>query len=301
MMVTTGIFSGGIARRPCRRRGFAAGVALLLALAAGPFASAQASSQRPVVAPQEFDLRYVVYIGGISAVNMGFDATLAPDRYQMKMTLDGRNILRWWFSWTMSAFSEGRIVDDRVLPVKAGANSTWKGKERLIRMAYDDPARPPETRTVPPPSEEDRTPVAEEAKIGTTDLTAAVLDLLLHAGKTGKCDQKRRVFDGRRLFNIGVDRGKKVVLPETSYAAWHGKALKCRLVLEPIAGYKRDRDSSAWRSEGDTWVWLAAPMPGMPLVPVRMEADLALGSLIIHLSGGKQKIAGVVNRLKDTD
>ncbi len=272
------------------KKTFAAGLA-----AAALFAAPLSAEERGLA------LGYNVYIGGINTIEIDFNSLIAPERYALDMKLRAGNFLRLFFSAQMTAFSQGRFAAGRPVPVKAGTDSVWNGNKRRIRLNYGRPGEAPRAETVPPVKEEARTPVTPEMKRGTHDLTGAVLQILNTVGQSDKCDASARVFDGRRAYVIHLKQGKKVKIRRTGYSVYAGEALKCRLVMERLGGYRTDLDYADKPTNDRVYVWLGTPFKGAPPVPVRMEFETRFGWLIAHLTKASLDRSGETIRLTRAD
>lgn len=241
-------------------------------------------AQSPALASDErtVKLDYAVYIGGSETIRISFDTALRPTDYKMKMSLDGQGFLSWWFSWSMSAFSEGQMRDGVVMPVRAGADSAWNGKQRRTRLTYNG-GGPPSAIIEPSADNEDRDVVPPALRAGSLDLAGAVLAMLSRLDRTKGCDLREAVFDGRRRYNLVLDQLGHDVIPRNDYSPFSGKALRCGVKVERIAGYRRDFEPSRWRKSDGATLWIGRIFDNIPPVPVRMELDTMLGGLRAHL------------------
>ena len=239
-------------------------------------APARANEDRAVT------LDYAVYIGGSETIRIRFETALGATDYKMKMALDGQGILNWWFSWTMSAFSEGRLADGIVVPVRAGADSAWNGKRRQTRLRYAGGGAP--SAIIKPSAEdEDRHVVPSALRIGARDLAGAVLAMISQLGRSDGCDMREAVFDGRRRYNLVLDHLGQDVIQRNDYSPFSGPALRCGVKIERIAGYRRKLTASKWRKSDGAILWIGRAFANFPPVPVRMELDTVFGGLRAHL------------------
>lgn len=268
---------------------FATGLAVLTCMAGS--APAQAVENRRVT------LDYAVYVGGWETIKVSFDTSFRAKAYHMKTALDGQGVLNWWFDWKMSAFSEGRLADGRVIPVRAGADSQWNGKHRQTRIFYPVSGLPTVSIT-PPAGDDDRKPVPDALRAGTRDLAGAVLTLLSGIGRKGGCNLREPVFDGRRRYDLVMTQLDRVKMAASDYSPFSGPAYKCSLKVNAIAGYKRNRENRRkWRKSDATTVWIGTVFDHVPPVPVRMQLDTVVGALIVHLVKANLHAGGTVRQL----
>lgn len=255
-----------------------AAVALAFALLAAGFMPAQA---RPAES-RHLALEYEVFVGGLHTFSIGYDARLRPASYDVTVSLDGRGIMGWWFAWTMKAFSHGRLAGGGVVPVRAGADSTWKGEHRRTRLFYP-PEGPPAVELDPPPEADDGEKVRPALRTGARDLAGALFALISRIGAADRCDGREAVFDGRRRYDLVLTHHGEERLEAGSYSPYAGPALRCTIEIERIAGYPREPRRSGWRDADRATVWLAPAFAGLPPVPVRLELDTKMGALQAHL------------------
>lgn len=263
--------------------------ALCAALLAGPGAAGAAE--------RKLALDYRVYVGGFRTVDMRFDYRFAPDRYALKLRLDARGVLEWFFTWNMTAMSEGRLADGRVIPVKARARSSWKGRERSTDLVFPADGGVPVATSHPASRDDGRDRVPDALRRGTVDLAAAIMALLRTADATGRCDHTAQVFDGRRRYALVFTHEGEDRLAANDYSAFSGAALRCGLRLKPIAGFRKKRSRMGWVTSDSATVWLARLFPDTRPVPVRIQLETIAGTLIGHLTAATLSGAGPAQRL----
>ena len=99
--------------------------------------------------------------------------------------------------------------------------------------------------------------------------------------RDGRCSGTRRVYDGRRLFQLELHHDGVTEVKRSRYAVYAGPAIKCRLRVSKVAGF-RDKEIQKGQYPEQITVFLAELEEGTPLVPVRMEADYRFGRLRGH-------------------
>lgn len=257
-------------------------------------APARADDDRTVM------LDYAIYIGGFETIKISFKTELRATDYKMKMALDGQGVLNWWFSWTMSAFSEGRLADGTVVPVRAGADSHWNGKRRRTRLSYVGGGAP-STVIKPSADDDDRDAVPPDLQRGARDLAGAVLAGLSRLGGnlegSGGCTVREAVFDGRRRYNLVLDHQGRDFIERNDYSPFSGAALRCGVKIERIAGFRRNFEPSRWRKSEGATLWIGRAFANFPPVPVRMELDTVFGGFRAHLVRATLKEGGQTRHL----
>ncbi len=245
-------------------------------------------------------LDYAIYIGGFETIRFSFKTSLGATDYKMKMALSGLGILDWWFSWTMNAFSEGRLADGTVVPVRAGADSHWNGKRRRTRLSYNGGGAP-SAIIKPSADDDDRDVVPPALRAGARDLAGAVLAGLsrLDSSLDGNegCTVREAVFDGRRRYNLVLDHLGRDFIKRNDYSPFSGSALRCSIKIKRIAGFRRKYTPSRWRTSDTATLWIGRAFANFPPVPVRMELDTILGGLRAYLVRATLNEGGRIRRL----
>lgn len=251
-----------------------------------------------LAAERQLTLDYRVYVGGFPTVDMVFDSRLAPDAYSMKLQLDARGLIEWFFTWNMTAASEGRLVGGRVVPIRASSRSNWEGSIRRIDVSFPPGGGAPVSSVDPAPQDDERDPVPEALRVGTVDIAAAIVAMMRNAGATGRCDYTARVFDGRRRYDLVFTHEGEGQVPATDYSAYSGPALRCALRLVRIAGFRKKGTHLGWAKFDTAILWLARVFPDTRPVPVRIELETIAGALVGHIvaatltdHGGTRRIA----------
>ena len=265
-------------------------LALWLLVVSGWSAPAGAAEQRRLV------LDYVVYVGGWETVKISFVAKLKPDAYDLTMALNGEGVLDWWFKLRLDAFSRGRVKDGDIIPERAGADSSWNGKQRQTRLLYSA-SGPPKVELTPPPKSDDRDPVPVELQRGTRDLAGAAFAMLTNIERRGGCDLREPVFDGRRRYDLRLAQLGQETMAPSDYSPYTGQADRCSFRIDRIAGYRKKNSPSKWRKPDFATLWVGKVFDGVPPLPIRAQIDTVVGGLVTHLVNAKLSAGGEIRQL----
>ncbi len=240
---------------------------------------------------QHWTLTYRVHVGGVAVLDARAELALTGDRYSVGVDAATDGFLGRMFPWETRSRSVGMIRPDGPTPLRHTQVSTLRGSPRNVTLEYDGRGGV-RAEVTPPPQDDDREPVPDSLLRGTQDPLSGVVGVLL-AGLRGEgCQRTVPVYDGRRRYDmLFADEGMRLVGASRN-SVFAGTARQCRVSYTPIAGYNRKPDSPFWRRGGGgeeqrppVDVWIAPVTPGGPPLPVRLETDSGLGSVVIHLTG----------------
>ncbi len=122
--------------------------------------------------------------------------------------------------------------------------------------------------------------VSDAQRRGSLDpLTAAVAAILT---REDPCAANVPVFDGKRRFDLMIDRKGIEPVPDGAAIGVTGPGLRCDVRLRRIAGYKPGSDDEGPQKAAR--LWLAKLDDSGRYYPVRLEFDLGIGSVVARLA-----------------
>ncbi|MGX9963896.1 DUF3108 domain-containing protein [Roseomonas sp. F4] len=213
---------------------------------------------------------YDVYAAGMTILQLEAVFDITPRGYEVETRMRTRGVASAFVPGEQMARAVGAWRGDRATPASFRSEGTWRGRQRVIVLGWE--AGNPVVQALVPPNDEEREPVPEADRLGTIDSLSAMALLSRAVAMTGSCEGQAPVFDGRRRSDfISRNVGQEVIRPWG--AAWHGQALRCGFEGRMVSGFMRDqrRDQAAAPQRGTAWI--AAPYPGAPPIPVRIEME----------------------------
>ena len=248
---------------------------------------------------RQHNLEYLVYIGGLRAINISFNSSIRKDYYRGKLKLKTEGLIGKLFKWSSSAFSYGEIKQSTVFPQRAGRDSIWQNKNRKVRLNFQRNGVPIVKLVPEPPNIKYRlSPSLQLA--GTRDLIGAIVSYLSFAGESGSCVKSEAIFDGKRRYNLEFENQVKMALTRDQYSTYHGPSLRCHIKLEKIAGFRPETGRYKWITDGSARIWLGRVFPNAMMFPVRIEADTNFGGLFVHLISAEQVFQGESTKIKSS-
>jgi hypothetical protein len=242
----------------------AAALAFLVASAGAPAGASAAS----------VDLEYDAFVLGFPAVTFDFRLDQSEAVYHVEGTIHTNGVADLVVSYRLQTHTDGRVVAGSLQPIEQANQSKRNGVERLVRLDYDGGAvrahvTPPFEKMLPP-----------EQTAGTLDPASATLAAGRALAATGRCDQRIKVFDGRRRYDLVLtDEGEGRL--ERGLGLYTGPAHRCR--LDMIKVDEAQRDESETKSEPAV-VWFASLDPLLPPLPVRIDFTSRWGLATVALT-----------------
>jgi hypothetical protein len=229
---------------------------------------------------KSIDLKYRIFVGGLETGEVVLQIEHKDDNYLAKSEIRSLGLVDTLIRFRSISFSEGHVTNNIVSPVRHESHNMWRGDPRSVVMSYNGNG-PEKVKVQPLPEDDDRLPVSNSMKISTVDaLSAALVTSLSAMSNENRCNTSVPIFDGRRRYNIHVKGEENQEIEGPLYS---GPTYRCKLSIERIAGHS----SSPWMPQQDDEsgkIWFARLTETWTPVPVRFEADIGMGSVIIHLT-----------------
>jgi hypothetical protein len=261
--------------------------AALVMASAGVLWSAPA---RAVEAPSAriADLTYEVYLGGLHIFTFDVNMTLQPDRYRVTAAGGTRGMVGLLYRWDMKLSAEGLDDNGRIEPRRYAAETDWQRNARTVDLRFAEGGRYDLQQDPPPEPDPDiEGGLPEALPEGTVDPLSLAVAASRALAESGRCDQTLPVFDGRRRFDLIVKHIDETTLAPNSYSIYQGAAVRCSFSMERISGFRKSwRSSRQWDAGSSTppTIWIAPIRQDLPPVPVRYEGQIALGTIVVHLT-----------------
>jgi hypothetical protein len=238
----------------------------------------------PVAATAEpLDLRYEAFAAGFPVARFDFRLEEAGGRY----TVDGRirteGVLKLFYGVNLRAESQGALAAAAVEPRSHEHVLNAGGKDRVAHLDYPGDGRV--VARLMPPEDAGRPKPSPQQILDTVDPLSAILAIGHQAARADRCDGRFAVFDGRRRYDVVLsDEGSERIEGSPAYA-FAVVARRCRVAAVKIAGFSFDQDYSPHTTTAR--VWLAAPRPGAPALPLRVDFDSGWGFVEVRMTAMK--------------
>jgi hypothetical protein len=255
---------------------------------------ASAMSLANAASADTLSLTHSVYLGGMYMGSFQTEVTQSEKDYSIAATASSNDALDWFFSWKARSLSEGNLEGLTPRPRTHFYDSKWKDEMRGAKITFA-PGEVPDYKVIGKRSSNPNkyTPLNKEALRGALDPLSMLVAASLKMEKDGTCNSRYPVFDGRRHLTVKLDDIKSKLFNKSSYNVFAGEAKGCRITYEELGGFKKD---SGFELEDDLDIYMASPVPGGRIVPVRMHVDTKLGGFELHLEKYKYQDVKLASR-----
>lgn len=260
-------------------------IAGAMALSSEPARAAEASLARIA------DLTYDVYLGGLHIFTFDVNMTLQPDRYRVTAAGGTRGMIGLLYQWDMKLSAEGLDDDGRIEPRHYAVETAWQRNLRTVDLRFAEGGRYDLQQNPPPEPDPDiEGGLPQTLPEGTVDPLSLAVAASRALVESGRCDQTLPVFDGRRRFDLIMKHVDETVLQPNGYSIYQGAAVRCSFSMERISGFRKSwKSSRQWDADSTAppTIWVAPIRQDLPPVPVRYEGEIALGSIVVHLTNAQ--------------
>ena len=244
-----------------------------------------APSASPVL-PEHTELAYDVYFGGSLIAEAKARFEWSDTDYRIGGTVHTVGFTNWLTAYRGDTLSQGQLVDGRFSPIMHRNFGSFRGKDRLTEITYSgqDTAN---VSVEPAPDWSELTPLPDDPGAGTLDPMSTVFAVAFSMRNGAECQGTYPVFDGRRRYDVTVEPAPARDLEAAGYSIFTGLAETCTVSeFKRIGGFRKQHsDYTDTIRKREAHVARLTPK-GIP-VPVRIEVETGMGSLVIHLVGYK--------------
>ena len=218
-------------------------------------------------------VEYEAFVAGFPALTFDFQLELDKSSYRVTGGVRTNGLADVLMHYRMRTESDGRVLGLALLPSLHETRSDGHWRLRTTHLVFAGAEVQVE---VTPPVEH---PLAPEIVAGSLDPLTAVLSAAREIGAQGRCDQRVKVFDGRRRFDLEfTDGGEQKI--ERGFGIFEGTARYCIVHLHKVNGFENENKKRGTPADA----WFAAVAEAMPPIPVRVDFNSQFGWASIYLT-----------------
>ncbi len=234
-------------------------------------------------APVSVHARYETYAAGVHVADVETGLNFGPRNYRMSLAYHTTGVVGLLFGGHQLDTVLGSWNGAQAAPSRFLGQGAWRGVDRVADIDYRQSK--PFVRQLIPGIADEREPVPDSLQTNSIDTLSALAMLIRSVATTGRCETAVRTFDGRRATEIEAHTAGEEQLASSSRSVFQGNALRCDFTGRMLAGFKFDGDRVRDGKPMHGSAWLAAAMPGGPLLPVRMAFETRwFGDAVMYLT-----------------
>ncbi len=232
-----------------------------------PFAITAAQAEPPAP-PVALRLTYVTYASGFTTLRLAATLDLTAEGYRLAINYHTVGMIGFLFPGHDAAAAQGTWQAGAAAPFSFQTEGDWSGRPFEVLIDYADGA--PEIRRLEPRQAAVRERVPDALRQHTIDTLSAMALLFQRMADGESCQIALHVFDGRRLMVLASQPAGSETLAATTRSFFRGPAQKCDVTGRMLAGFLMSDGPAERERVHRGAVWFAHPIPGLPLLPVRM-------------------------------
>ncbi len=272
------------ATRRARSRRFIISAPALAVASLAVFGAAPAPA---LAASDNIKLKFDVYSGNIRLFKISLRMQVGDRSYKANASIKSKGIVSLFASTKISLSTEGKTKGAKLRPSVFSSRSKSKGRKRNISIGWDKKLYPQARRNFDL-SEEKLNSLASAVKPGMVDPLSHIVRRITNQGGGSPCTGKERVYNGKI-----VSEYKYHLLAETQFGAnaggaYHGKALKCELHYQAVAGLSPKKRAEQAKRKPVFTIWYApvSGKTGQLYVPVAADGKLSGRAFAMRLHSG---------------
>lgn len=240
-------------------------------------------------AAQPVTLTYTGYMAGLPVFSLTAQVELpaggtAPGDGRYSLNADAATIgnFRLLYPYRATVVTAGALADQQAQPKQFRSVADIMGKQEAVTLTYGSSGSVaidamPMTRQ------------AQDAKArgfanGTIDPASAVVAAVAKFAVTHQCSGTYQLFDGVRRYDLTLTQGGFADLAPLQKSYYDGSATECVATPTLLEGFAPAATQSQFYPRSAR-LFMAPAVEGLPAIPVRIEAQNALGVMMLDLTG----------------
>jgi hypothetical protein len=242
--------------------------------------------------PRKIDLKYDVYAGGFHALDASLAMDLDRKAYDVGLDAKTQGFIGKLFPWQATYTTSGHTEKGVLVPTVSTSRSQWRDRVKMTELNFNPKGEAIKATTQEGSSTTINRDISKSVAGNAVDLLTGALLMMQSAKNSEKCEGTFPVFDGKRRFNVTLTDDGKDVLRKSKLSKFKGEALRCKLKVEPVAGFSEKDKKRGWlavqahteQRRKEPTLWLGRISEDGPIVPVRMEIASEYGAVVAHLT-----------------
>ncbi|TDQ84278.1 uncharacterized protein DUF3108 [Dongia mobilis] len=243
----------------------------------------------PAQAAEPVTLTYTGYMAGLPVFSLTAQVKLPGEgkaagngAYSLNADAATSGNFRLLYPYRATMVSSGSLAEQKAAPKQFRSVAEIMGRQEAVTLTYGQGGAVA-IEAVP------LTRQAQDAANrgfarGTIDPASAIVAAVAKFAATASCAGTYQLFDGVRRYDLELSQGGFADLAPLAQSYYDGSATECVAQPRLLEGFAPSAMSSQFYPQSAR-LFLAPAVPGFPAVPVRIEAQNALGLMTLDLTG----------------
>ena len=240
-------------------------------------------------AAQPVTLTYTGYMAGLPVFTLtatvelpGNGVVPGDGRYSLNADASTIGNFRLLYPYRATMVTAGSLAAQQAKPKQFRSIADIMGKQEAVTLTYGSGG----TVAI---EAEPMTRQAQEAKArgfanGTIDPASAIVAAVAKFATTHQCGGTYQLFDGVRRYDLTLTQGGFTDLAPLQKSYYDGSATECVATPNLLEGFAPAATQSQFYPRSAR-LFMAPAIEGQPAIPVRIEAQNALGVMMLDLTG----------------
>jgi hypothetical protein len=231
-------------------------------------------------------LTYVGYLAGLPVMTISATVDLpaglkpAQGAYLVNAEIGTTGTFASLYPYHQSIAAQGRLAQTKAQPKQFRSVGRIYQKQESVTLNYGPNGQV--SIIAAPLTRQAQEAVTTGIANGTMDPASLVVAVVAAFANKQSCAGKFKLFDGVRRYNVTVAQVGFADLAPLQQSYYDGTATECKATPELIQGFSNVAQNSQFYPQSAR-IWLAPAVQGMPAIPVRIEAQNALGPMLLDL------------------
>jgi hypothetical protein len=184
------------------------------------------------------------------------------------------------YPYNASISANGALKGQGAVPKQFRSVSQILGKQEAVTLTYGAGGKV--GINAQPLTRQAQEAAAQGSANGTIDPASAIVALVATFATTHQCQGTYKMFDGVRRYDLKLSQTGFVDLNPLQQSYYAGSATECRAEPQLLKGFSQVAAQSQFYPQSAR-LWLASAVNDLPAIPVRIEAQNAMGLMVLDL------------------
>ena len=221
-------------------------------------------------------------IGVFNAAGADFTYKIGTSAYATKSNIYTKGVFDTLYPFAARYATSGIFKNERMQTENYRYESQSRFNNRTKRVIYDGNGIPVKSISAKNGKEKTKDIIISTDVTDTTDLQSVFADVINQYTKTQRCAAVKKVFDGKRRYNVIFEDLGHEEVEKNKYSPYFGNAVKCSMYIDKLKELGNDM---LWKmtSKSPVYLWiLKDEKTNIPFIAKIMVEDTPLGQLNVY-------------------